>query len=250
MPNHKWTLTLKPEEDVFTWLEPQPGERILDLGCGQGSFLARMAEAGAIPHGIDLSEEMVSRARAKYPEWDIVVADASQFRTDQPFDAVFSHASLHWMKEAEAVVQSIRLALRAGGRFVAEFAGSENTAIIINAIRQTLKSNGYAWEGRNPWYHPTLSEYTNLLEQNGFRVLAARHFDSPSPHRGDSWLRNWLSSFDHFFFHDVPQADKEQMYNTIETMLKPQLESDGIWTADTCRIRIAAMLEEEGMQPI
>ncbi|MFD0959657.1 class I SAM-dependent methyltransferase [Paenibacillus chungangensis] len=250
MPDHKWTMTLKPENDVFAWLKPQPGERILDLGCGQGGFMARMAAAGATPVGIDISEEMVSRARREYEELEIEVADARQYRSKLPFDAVFSHASLHWIKDAEAVVHTVRLALRDGGRFVAEFAGSGNTAIMIHAIRQALEEHGYEWEGRNPWYHPTLGEYAGLLEQNGFRVLAAHHFDSPAPLKGENGLRNWLVSFERMLFHDVTEADKKQIYSMIETKVKPYLENDGVWTADTRRLRIAAIKIAEGMQPV
>lgn len=239
----KLSLAVKQGTGVFALLQPQPGERILDLGCGTGDFMAKIAAAGAIPTGIDLSEEMVMKARQKYPELNIQVEDASQYRTDVCYDAVFSHAAIHWMKDPEAVVLSIWLALRAGGRLVAEFAGSGNVAVLTEAIQETLEAYGYAWAGRNPWYFPTIGEYTRLLEQTGFRVKLAQHLEMPTPLKGEAPVQNWLNGFDKHFFHDVTPTDKASIYQAIETKVNPDLYRGGQWTADTCRLRIVAIKE-------
>ncbi|MEK4057733.1 methyltransferase domain-containing protein [Paenibacillus sp. FSL F4-0087] len=229
--------------DILSLLQPQTGERILDIGSGNGDLTAKIAAAGAIPTGIDLSERMVTLAQQKYPDLNVQVKDASQYRTDEPFDAVFSHAALHWINNPAATTRSIWLALREGGRFVAEFAGSGNIAILITAMKQALKEHGYTWAGRNPWYHPTLGEYANLLEQNGFRVTFAQHFDKPAPLKGEEGLRNWLNSFADYFFKDVSSADLESIYQAILTEVKPHLEREGQWFLDTTRLRIVAIKE-------
>lgn len=230
-----------PEEGIMSLLKPLPGERILDLGCGYGGYSAEMAAAGAIPTGIDFSEEMVSQARRRYPDLDFQVEDAHTYRTDVRFDAVFSNAALHWMKDAPAVALSIWHALRPGGRFVAEFAGSGNIAALTSAIKQALESHGYAWEGRNSWYHPTIGEYASLLEQTGFRVMSAQHFDRPTPLKAASGVRFWLDNFAHYFFADVSPADLASIYQAIEEQVKPLLYKKGQWLLDTSRIRVVAI---------
>ncbi|MDN4068768.1 class I SAM-dependent methyltransferase [Paenibacillus vini] len=234
-------LADKPGVEVLPMLNPQPGERILDVGCGTGDLTSAIAAAGAIPTGIDLSEEMVGRARLKYPGLDVLVENACQYRTDVQFDAVFSNAALHWIQDAPAVVRTIWLALREGGRFVAEFAGSGNVAVLTSAIKQALEEHGYTWEGRNPWYHPTIGEYASLLEQAGFRVTSAQYFDKLTPLKGSLGIRNWLDSFATYFFPDVTPSDKESIYSFIESAAKPRLELDGQWMIDTSRLRVSAI---------
>ncbi|WP_431090954.1 class I SAM-dependent methyltransferase [Paenibacillus sp. 8b26] len=228
---------------VLSLLQPRPGERILDVGCGTGDLMAKIAAAGAIPTGIDLSEEMVKRARQKYPGLNIQVENACHYRADVRFDAVFSNAVLHWIKDASAVVRSIWLALREGGRFVAEFAGSGNVAVLTAAMEQTLEEHGYAWTGRNPWYFPTIGEYASLLEQTGFRVTLAQHFDRPTPLNGDTGVRDWLDKFADYFFLDVTSADEASIYRAIEVKVKPHLDREGQWMIDTRRLRIVAIKE-------
>ncbi|WP_010492615.1 methyltransferase domain-containing protein [Paenibacillus elgii] len=231
----------KPGVGILTLLQPRPGERILDVGCGNGNLTAEIAAAGAIPIGIDLSEEMVRQARQKYPELNFQVENACHYRTDVRFDAVFSNAALHWIKDASGVANSIWLALRDGGRFVAEFAGSGNVAVLTAAIEQALETHGYASAGRNPWYFPTIGEYASLLEQIGFRVTLAQHFDSPTPLKGESGVRNWLDKFADYFFPDVTPADKASIYRAIEEKVRPHINREGQWMADTRRLRIVAI---------
>lgn len=167
--------------ELVKLLNPQPGERILDLGCGTGDLSQEIARSGANPSGIDLSPSMIEKARQKFPDIQFAVENAETFRTSERFDAVFSNAALHWMKGAAKVVESVWLALRPGGRFVAEFGGRDNVATIIKGITDVRSEYGISSTEINPWYFPGINEYSSLLEQQGFHVTYAVHFEHPTP---------------------------------------------------------------------
>ncbi|GAB6930467.1 class I SAM-dependent methyltransferase [Paenibacillus sp. JCM 10914] len=242
MRQHQHTNSVpKLDSGILALLQPEPEERILDIGCGMGEYMAGMASAGALPTGIDLSEKMLERARLKYPHLDFQMKDICHYRTEVPYDAVFSNAVLHWIQDAPAVARSIWLALRDGGRFVAEFAGYGNVGVLVAAMKQELIARGYEWKGRNPWYHPTIGEYASLLEQTGFRVVFAQHFDKPTALKGNMGVKDWMDSFAHYFFPDLSSTEKIAIYQAIEDQVKPQLYHEGRWVLDTSRIQIVAI---------
>jgi len=110
---------------IVELLQPKNGENILDIGCGTGDLFAEIAKSDAIVTGIDASRKMIETARAKYPNISFQMADAENYKTPIKYDAVFSNAALHWMKQAEKIVKTIAFALKPGGRFVSEFAEKE-----------------------------------------------------------------------------------------------------------------------------
>lgn len=239
--HNKQTNSFLQRADLLALLQPLPGEQILDAGCGNGDLLARIDAVGAFATGIDQSEVTVRKARLKYPDLNIQVKDACQYRTDIEYDAVISNATIHWIKNAPAVAYSIWLALRKGGRFVAEFAGSGNVDVLMSAMKDELETRGYSWAGRSPWYFPTIGEYTSLLEHTGFRVMLAEHFDSLTPLKGDTGIARWLDGFSKHFFYDVTPADKASIYSAIEARVKDELYREGQWMIDTSRLRIIAI---------
>jgi len=153
-------------QNVVELLCPHEGERILDLGCGDGTLASVLAQAGACVVGIDSSPEFVSSARARGV--DAHVMDAGRLAFAAEFDAVFSNAALHWMRDADAVIAAVRRALKPGGRFVAEFGGHGNVAAIQTALIAVLKNRGINGAARSPWYFPTAEGYSIKLEARGF----------------------------------------------------------------------------------
>ncbi|MFM1653104.1 class I SAM-dependent methyltransferase [Brevibacillus sp. B_LB10_24] len=229
-------------KDVVGLLNPKPGERILDLGCGTGDLTKELADLGADPFGIDLSYAMIEKAKEKYPELAFSVENAETFRTAEPFDAVFSNAALHWMKHPDLAAETIRLALRPGGRFAAEFGGKGNVETIIHGMQTVLARYGIDAAERNPWYFPSIGEYSSLLERHGFRVQFALHFHRPTPLRdGERGLSHWLTSFGDDFFPGLSAGEKEEAFSRIEDELRPLLFRDGVWVADYWRIRVLAV---------
>jgi len=213
-------------------LKPQPGERVLDVGCGTGQLTQEIAQSGAAVVGIDSSPEMVAQARINYPKLAFRLVDAASFRAEQPFDAVFSNAALHWMKPPEPVVAAMSAALRDGGRLIAEMGGKGNIASVMEALEMVLGRERV--EELSPWYYPSLGEYASLLERHGLAVTSAALFPRPTRMDGEGGLREWMQMFGTRFPVD------ERGLSRLEEHLRPQLFRDGAWWIDYVRLRVVA----------
>ncbi|MEB3101473.1 trans-aconitate 2-methyltransferase [Ferviditalea candida] len=230
-------------QDLLQILKPAAGEKILDLGCGTGDLADEMTKLGADVTGLDASEEMISRAREKYPELRFIIGRAESFRAEEPYDAVFSNAALHWVKDAKGATESIWEALRPGGRFVAEFGGKGNVRLFASAIEEVLASRyDVDAAARNPWYYPSIGEYASLLEQTGFDVVFAELFDRPTPLGDEQGIRDWLSMFARPYFSGMSEEQTAEASEWITGKLTQVLarSSEG-WLADYRRLRIVAL---------
>lgn len=242
MYDHQHAFVWQHGEALLNWLAPQPGERILDLGCGTGHLTAKIAETGAIATGIDADPTMIAAAQHAYPDLELAIADARHFQVAEPLDAIFSNAVLHWIQAPDAVIQQVTQALKPGGRFVAEFGGKGNVAAIATTLFSVLKEFGYAACDRwHPWYFPSISEYATRLEQHGLEVSQIILFDRPTRlEAGASGLRNWLQMFANVILAHLPNDVQQPVIERIETKLKPTLLHEGHWTADYRRLRVLA----------
>jgi len=217
---------------VLELLNPRPGERILDLGCGEGSLTERIAAAGASVVGVDVSEEMVAGARAR--GLDARVMDAVRLPFDGEFDAVFSNAALHWVRDHDAMLAGVYRALKAGGRFVAEFGGHGNIAAIQVAIRSVLAHRG--WKTNIHRYYATPAEYSARLESHGFSVTQIDLI--PRPTSLPTGMRGWLETFERATLDGIPAAAREAFIVDVEDLLREEIcDSAGNWTAHYVRLR-------------
>ena len=174
---------------VAELLSPQPGERILDLGCGDGALTVKLLERGCEIVGVDSSPDMITAAKSLGLNAHVV--DGQSLRFSHEFDAVFSNAALHWMKRPEAVIAGVWRALKPGGRFVGEFGGHGNVAAIVTAIESALSSRDIAIA--NPWFFPHPEDYRSLLEAAGFRVEYLALIPRLTSLPGD--VGKWLETF-------------------------------------------------------
>ncbi|MEM8791426.1 MAG: methyltransferase domain-containing protein [Pseudomonadota bacterium] len=225
---------------VLALLDPRPGERILDIGCGDGALTRRLVEAGAVVHGIDGSPDMIAKAEAE--GLDVEVMDAHALTLEGPYDAVFSNAAMHWMTKPDAVLEGIRRCLRPGGRLVAEFGGMGNVAAIRTAIIAVL-ARDYAVNTtlHDVWYFPSVAEHQTRLEVAGFKVDEIALIPRPTPITSD--MRAWLKTLAAPALGLLPPEQRGDAAARIEDLLAPALrDSDGNWTADYIRIRFRATL--------
>lgn len=250
MPENTWDTELYDQKHAFvsefgkglvTLLDPQPGERILDIGCGTGHLASEIAERGAHVVGIDSSPAMIEAAREAYPNLTFQVEDAQNFSFPEPFDAVFSNAALHWLNKPEKAVQCIAAALKPGGRLVAEFGGRGNVATILTAAQETIEEIEGDWVESGGWYFPSIGEYASLLEKHGLETRSALLYDRPTRlEEGELGLRNWLSMFGSRLFDDLESDIRERVLAQVEERTRPKLFKNGYWFADYRRIRLIA----------
>lgn len=223
-------------DTVLGWLAPGPGERILDLGCGDGVLTERIVQAGATAFGVDASPAFVEAARARGIH--AAVMDARDLAFDEPFDAVFTNAALHWIAEAGRVAAGVFAALVPGGRFVGEMGGHGNVAAIATALRAVAERHGLPPELAHPWYFPTAAEYAAVLEAAGFRVEEIALVPRPTPL--PTGIRGWIRTFRQPLF-DAAGARDTAVLDDLERLLAPSLRDEsGNWTADYVRLRFRA----------
>ena len=223
--------------ELVELLCPQAGERILDLGCGDGELAHAIARRGCHVQGADPSEAMVQAARARGIEAVLMSAEEMDF--EQEFDAVFSNAALHWMKNADLVIANVYRALKPGGRFCAELGGKNNVETIVREIYRELDSRGLDADLYDPWYFPSKDEYSTKLEASGFTVKSAKLFERPTLLPTD--VVGWLKTFAVPFLRDIAENEHEQFARNIAERVSSTLKNDaGQWFADYVRLRFVA----------
>ncbi len=222
---------------VVELLAPTPGERILDLGCGDGALSAKLVEMGCHVVGVDGSAEQVAGARRL--GLDAHVMDGQRLTFENEFDAVFSNAALHWMKRADDVIAGVWQALKPGGRFVGECGGYGCVAKIETALVAAVNRRGIDGAAVNPWYFPTSEDYGARLQARGFMVSFIALIPRPTPLPGD--ISGWLETFAESFTAALPAAERATFIDEVRERLRPDLsDADGNWTADYVRLRFAA----------
>lgn len=236
--NHSFVSKLG--QGVLELLSPIEGEQILDVGCGTGDLAYQIAQHGAVVTGIDASENMIQQARNKYPKIEFATQNILELEYQNEFDAAFSNAALHWVKQPKQALKSIYNSLKPEGRFVAELGGKGNVKLITDEIITQLKKQGIPYTPEQfPWYFPSIAEYSSLMEEIGFKVTFAYHFDRPTHLEGDDGLRNWIEMFaGSMFEQSTSESDKEQVITNVDNSLRDILFKDNQWIADYKRLRV------------
>ncbi len=222
---------------VVDLLAPAAGERILDLGCGEGTLTERLAGFGCTVVGADASPEFVATARARGLDARVIDGHALPFTAE--FDAVFSNAALHWMTKPDAVIAGVARALKPNGRFVAEFGGAGNVGRIVAGLEAALDRRGLDGKAANPWYFPTPASYQAKLEAAGFTVRSIALIPRPTPLPTD--MAGWLTTFAQSFLNRVSEAERPALIAEVLDSVAAELrDAEGRWTADYVRLRFAA----------
>ena len=223
-------------EDLLGLLAAQPGERVLDLGCGTGQLAGAIAQTGAQVIGLDIAPEMLAQARVNFPAVEFIQGDASNFTLPAPVDAVFSNAALHWVPDDDGVGHCVSRALKPGGRFVAELGGHGNIQSIVDGLRTVVGPDAFI-----PWHYPTIGEYSTVLERHGLEIRQAWLFDRPTRVEGEDGMENWLAVFARATVADSPPDRAPQIFKAVSDLLRPNHYRNGVWTLGYRRLRIVAI---------
>ena len=209
-------------------LDPKMGERILDVGCGDGALTHKIIERGADVVGVDDSPELVAVAAAT--DIDVRHVDAGDMTFDQEFDAVFSNAALHWMLDKEKVAHAIFRALKPGGRFVGEMGGEGNLKLLRETLDAELVARGYPppLEASN-WY-PSVEEFADVYEAAGFTEIDARLIERPTPL--PNGVAAWVTTFRRGWLDraGVPEEERAEIGEAVAQTI-------GVDNADYVRLR-------------
>lgn len=223
---------------VVALLDPKPGERILDLGCGDGPLTRGLADLGCDVVGVDASPDMVASAKARGV--DARVMNGHELTFESEFDAVFSNAALHWMTEPERVIAGVMRALKPGGRFVAEQGGMGNVAAIRTALIAVLRDEGVKTDLSEIWSFPSVGEQRGRLVAAGFTVEECALHPRPTP--VSAGMEGWLETLAAPALAILPKERRAQARARVAELVRPSLcDSAGNWTADYVRLRFRAV---------
>jgi SAM-dependent methyltransferase len=209
-------------------LDPQPGEHILDVGCGDGTLTLNIKEAGADVVGIDNNLSMVAAAKAK--GLDARLMDASQLKFAEAFDAAFSNATLHWVLDKERAARAIWFSLKHGGRFAGEMGGDGNLAKLREGLDDVLVARGFGPPTYAANWYPGAEEFTAVYENAGFKDVDARLIERPTPleHGVAAWVttfrKGWLDRA------GVPEDERQSIAEAVASRV-------GTDVADYVRLR-------------
>ena len=221
-------------EPVVQVLNPKEGEKILDLGCGEGILTEKIIESGADVLGVDNSAELIEGAQHRGLK--VACIDALEMTFDEEFDAVFSNAALHWMSPLSKVFETVFKALKPGGRFVAEMGGAGNIQSIRMALYNALSRRGVDPTLYDPWSYLGDSSARMMLERAGFEVRTCNLIRRPTDLPGD--IGPWLETFAGSFMQAIPDNLHEGLIDEVRDALQPTLfDPHNKWVADYVRLR-------------
>jgi trans-aconitate methyltransferase len=226
-------------EPLLQLLNPKPGELVLDLGCGDGALTEKIAGYGCKVIGVDSSFPQLQAAKQR--DLTTVAMDGQGLGLKQCFDAVFTNAALHWMKQPSKVVVGIVNSLKPAGRFVGEFGGKGNVEKIRCALHAALRRHAIDPASIDPWYYPNPEEYSQLLSEAGFVVTYMELIPRPTRLPGD--ILGWLEIFAQPFTQAVPESERTTFLKEVRGQLAGHLrDGAGNWVADYVRLRFKATI--------
>ncbi len=242
-PELRFDASPQHPHPLMALLRPVKGERILDLGCGQGFWATKIAAAGAAVTGVDTDARALSvlqdRDVAGIQDIAVRECDGRALDYDHAFDAVFTNAALHWMPPISDAVRGVYSALKPGGRFVGEFGGHGNIASIRVALKHGFALAGLDFSDYDPWEFPTTPAFCDLLQNSGFDI---DHIDTfprltPLPMGFAHWLEHFMGSI----FEGLPDGKGAAVKSNTLSILRDVMSRGGDdWIADYVRIRFRA----------
>ncbi len=190
MERHHLDIT----EKAIRQMDLRPGERVLDLGCGAGwatRILARLVGDGPEGHGqvigLDISDEMIRRARAASKDFDnvmFVVGSADKIPWEENFfDKVLSVESFYYYPDQDRALNELFRVIAPRGRLY----------ILINLYKDNPYSLRWVDELKVPVQVRSKDEYVELMKAHAFEDVQALQIpdETPTPDEySGKWFKN------------------------------------------------------------
>lgn len=230
-------------EGVLELLEIKSGDKVIDLGCGNGALTEKLYGMGADVIGIDGSADMVEQARKLHPALKFIHDDAVTFKVMEKADCIFSNAVFHWIDEGkqEEMLRNIAAAIKDGGQLVCEFGGYGCCEMIHSALEEEFNSRGF--EYKRTFYFPKIGEYTPIMERCGFKTVYAALFDRKTELKGEHGMEDWINMFVKTPLEGIDKTLRNEIISSAVSKLKSRMYENGKWYADYVRLRIKAVKE-------
>ena len=247
-------------QEIVQWLDPQPNDIILDLGCGDGVLTAKIRSQFSRLDGFDASANFIKAAQNTYGTnegltWNLLncrYLENSNAVKEQEYTKVFSNAALHWiLRDAStrmSVFRGVYKALKPGGTFVFETGGAGNCADVHTALLAALVHQGMGIEKAReacPWFFPSEKLMREMLEQTGFRVerMKLEYRPTKLTAEKEGGLEGWVRSMGAGFLDVLPSEDKKEavireVCDVLQTVLRH--EEDGSMWLGYVRLKVAA----------
>ncbi|KAK0555599.1 hypothetical protein OC861_000173 [Tilletia horrida] len=270
--NASFVYSEKYTTPVLKLLDPQPGDRVLDVGCGNGILTLQIAQIVGQPHprtgrrgfvlGIDLSQDMISKACIARDQTGLTVAEVDfqtvdGYKLDEhlemhglnaTFDRVFSNAALHWISETpDLVMRNIHKALREEGTLALEMGGYLNMIGVRMALHRAMKRRGVDPLEVDPWYFPSPEAYSKVVEAassvSPFTIVSAELVPRITPLPGPG-LRGWLQTFAGPFMNALDSENERNLAaDDVVEDCRPDMfdPASGTWSCMYVRLRLKAV---------
>jgi 2-polyprenyl-3-methyl-5-hydroxy-6-metoxy-1,4-benzoquinol methylase len=156
------------------------GERVLDVGCGEGRFAAELTRAGAAVVGIDVAAEPLRRARELHPGLDLRLVDAEGAwgLADASFDAVWAGEVIEHVADTAAWLSEVRRVLRSGGRLLLSTPAHGRVTMLRAALSRRAFATHFDPQGEHLRFY-SRETLTELLEDFRFQTPEVRAVGGP-----------------------------------------------------------------------
>ena len=247
-------------QEIVQWLNPQPNDIILDLGCGDGLLTAKLHSSGSRVAGFDASPNLIKAAQdthGSHPDLTWTVLDCRYLENshavkEAEYTKVFSNAALHWiLRDASTRTSVFRGAyhsLKPGGTFVFEMGGAGNVADVHTALLAALVHQGIGIEKAReacPWFFPSEKLMREMLEKVGFRVekMKLEYRPTKLTTEKEGGLEGWVQLMGANFLDVLPSKEKkEAVVREVGDVLQTVLthEEDGSMWLGYVRLKVLA----------
>ncbi|KAI9044718.1 class I SAM-dependent methyltransferase [Aspergillus affinis] len=226
----------KLAQTLLQYLDPQPTDKVLDIGCGDGKYTEAFLPAVQSVLGVDASPAMIEAASKEYgnAKAEFRVVDCCYLEKEKEivngsWDKVISNAALHWILRNESTrlntLKAIYDSLKPGGRYVFEMGGHGNIAEVQTAMIFALVQQGFSIEKAretSPWFFPSVTWMTKALEEIGFKVekMELEYRPTKLTDAVNGGLAGWVRLMGAPFLDALPEEKREGVAQQVCEVLQ------------------------------